>query len=100
METKDKKLKAHLFVCTSCTFKKADQTDSLPEVAAELRKNLKNKAIEAHGRGVVRVSSVACLGECEHGIATVLYPSSEWNLGVRPEDEEKLLNKIDELVNN
>lgn len=100
METSDKKLKAHLFVCTSCTYKKTDQTDSLPEAAATLRKNLKNKAIEAHGRGVVRVSSVGCLGECEHGIATVLYPTGEWNLGVRPEDEAKLLSKIDALVNN
>jgi predicted metal-binding protein len=100
METADKNLKAHLFVCTSCTYKKADQTDSLPETAAQLRKNIKNKAIELHGRGVVRVSSVECLGECEHGIATVLYPRGEWNLCVRPEDEEKLLTKIDELVNN
>ncbi len=100
MERSDKKLKAHLFVCTSCTYRKPDQTDSLPDEAAILRKNIKNKAIETHGRGVVRVSSVLCLGECEHGIATVLYPTGEWNLGVRPEDEEKLLSKIDDLVNN
>lgn len=98
MELKNKKLKAQLFVCTSCSYKKGDQSESLPDEAAQLRKSLKEKAHAKFGKGVVQVSAVKCLGECEHGIATVLYPSQEWNLSVRPSDEELLLSKIEELV--
>lgn len=92
------KLKAHLFVCTSCTYKRADGSDSSPEEAYKLRKNLKTRARECYSKNEVRVSASSCLGECDFGIAAVLYPSGEWSLGLRPSDEEKLFAKISDEV--
>lgn len=89
-----KHIKKHLFICTSCTYSKADGSESSPEEAATLRRNLKNKIRESDLKDSVRVSSVTCLGECQSGIAGVLYPQSEWFLGLRPEDESKLLDII------
>jgi predicted metal-binding protein len=90
------KLKAHLFVCTSCTYNRPDGSESSPEEASILRKNLKNRARECFSKKEVRVSASSCLGECDFGIAAVLYPSGEWNLGLRLSDEEKLFAKLTE----
>lgn len=90
------KLKAHLFVCTSCTYKRPDGSESSPEEAVALRKNLKNRARECYSKGEVRVSASTCLGECDFGIASVLYPKGEWNLGLRPNDENQLFEKLTE----
>ena len=85
-------LKAHLFVCTSCTFTLADGLESSPEEAYRMRKNLKSRARELFSKNEVRVTAVTCLGECERGIAAVMYPRGEWFLGLRPSDEDKLLS--------
>ena len=88
------KLKAHLFVCTSCTYNRPDGTESSPEEASDLRKNLKNRARECFAKGEVRVSASTCLGECDLGIASVLYPCGEWNMKLRASDEDKMLQKL------
>ncbi len=88
-------LKAHLFICTSCTYKDQNGTESNPEIAMNLRKEVKNQAVAKHGKQNVRVSSVGCLGTCDHGISAVLYPHNEWHLGLRPEDAPKLIEIID-----
>ena len=90
------KMKAHLFVCTSCTYNRPNGTESSPEEAATFRKNLKNRARECFSKKEVRVSASGCLGECDFGIASVLYPKGEWNLGLRPGDEEKMFAKLTE----
>ena len=90
------KLKAHLFICTKCTYRKPNGKESDPEEAAKLRKNLKNRAREHYSKKEVRVSASGCLGECDTGIASVLYPKGEWNLSLRPEDEDKLFQKLTE----
>ena len=89
-----KDLKAHLFVCTSCTYKKANGEESDASEAAVLRKNLKQRAREVYSKNEVRVSSTQCLGECEHGIAAVLYPKGEWMVNLRPSDEDKIFHKL------
>lgn len=89
-------LKAHLFICTSCTYNRPDGTESSPEEAVALRKNLKTRARELFSKREVRVSGSTCLGECDHGIASVLYPKGEWNLALRLQDEEKMLSKLTE----
>lgn len=91
-------LKAHLFVCTSCTYNRADGSESGPEEAVLLRKNLKNRARECFSKNEVRVSASTCLGECEFGIASVLYPKGEWNLKLRASDEDKMFMKLTEAV--
>lgn len=89
-------LKAHLFVCTSCTYILPDGSESSPEEASMLRKNLKNRARECFLKNEVRVSASTCLGMCESGIVSVLYPKGEWNLGLRIADEEKLFLQLTE----
>lgn len=96
MDVSDKKLKAHLFVCTSCTYNQPNGSESDPAIAADLRKSIKTEAYEKFGKDRVRVSAVGCLGQCSDGIATVLYPQGEWLLNVRPEDKAKLIKKIEE----
>lgn len=92
------KLKAHLFICTSCTYKKDNGQESSPEEAIILRKNLKNRARELYPKNEVKVSASTCLGTCEFGISSVLYPKGEWNLGLRPDMEDEMLEKIAEEV--
>jgi predicted metal-binding protein len=89
-------LKAHLFVCTSCTYIRPDGSESSSEEASMLRKNLKNRARECLSKNEVQVSASTCLGKCESGIVSVLYPKGEWNLGLRIADEDKLFNQLTE----
>ena len=87
-------LKAHLFICTSCTYNCPDGTESSPEEAYKMRKNLKTRARELYSKNEVRVSASTCLGECERGIAAVMYPKGKWSLGLRPSDEDKLFTQL------
>ena len=92
-------LKAHLFICTSCTYNRPDGVESSPEEAYKMRKNLKTRVRELFSKKEVRVSASTCLGECEHGIAAVMYPKGEWTLGLRPADEDKMFTRLTEEVN-
>jgi (2Fe-2S) ferredoxin len=65
-----------------------------------LRKNLKNRARECFSKNEVRISAVTCLGECDFGIASVLYPQGEWNLELRPEDEDKMFQKVSDTISS
>jgi len=89
-----KLIKKHLFVCTNCTYTKLSGEESSPEEAVTLRRNLKNRIRESEFKESIKVSAVSCLGECESGIAAVLYPHSKWILGTRLEDEEKLFKML------
>lgn len=88
-------LKCHLFICTSCTYKLADGTESDPEVAKNLRQQVKKEAVEKYGKAQVRVSSVGCLGTCDHGISSVMYPHNEWRQNLKAESAPTLLKWID-----
>ena len=92
-------LKAHLFICTSCTYNRPDGVESSPEEAYKMRKNLKTRARELFSKKEVRVSASTCLGECEHGIAAVMYPKGEWTLGLRPADEDKMFTRLTDEIN-
>lgn len=89
-----KPLKTHLFVCTSCTYTKEDSAESDPEEAVILRKNLKNRVRACLPKNEARVSASTCLGQCESGIAAVLYPEGHWKLGLRASDEDELFNMV------
>lgn len=91
-------LSAQLFICTSCTYKKENGEMSSEEEAIKLRKNVKNKVSECFDIETVRVSACQCLGECENGIAAVLYPEGEWKLNLRPENELELVEIIRDKV--
>ncbi len=91
-------LKAHLFICTSCQFKTSEDELSDAELAVNFRSNIKKVAVERWGKANVRVSAVKCLGECERGIASVLYPKAQWRCGLRPGDESKMVQWIEESI--
>ncbi len=93
-----KPLKAHLLICTSCTYKCKNGKDSDPEDAAVLRKNLKKRAKECFSKDEVRVTAVKCLGECDNGIASVLYPKGQWALDLRPEDEDEIFKNLSDYA--
>ncbi len=84
-------LKAHMFICTSCTYKKPNGEMSSEDEAFNLRKCVKNKIVDRFGKDKVRVSAVNCLGECDDGIASVTYPNGEWKMNLRPENADELI---------
>ncbi len=93
-----KSLKAHLLICVSCTYKCKNGKDSDPDEAAKLRNNLKKRVKESFSKDEVRVTAVKCLGECDNGIASVLYPKGQWTLDLRPEDEDEIFKNLSDYV--
>ena len=83
-------LKKHLFICTKCTYKKTDGTDSHPDEGLTLRKNLKNRIRNSEHSNQVQVTQSGCLGKCDTGISAVLYPEGKWLSGLRLENEDEL----------
>lgn len=89
--------KLHLFICTTCSFDDDKGKPCAADTAATFRSNLKTMCKNEFGKDELRVNSSGCLGQCEHGIASVLYPAGEWNLNLRPGDETRLLERLREL---
>lgn len=90
--------KAHLFICTKCRFIKEDGQLCDEKLASDFRKSVKDLAKAKFGKGVVRVNASGCLDNCENGICSVLYPSGKWNIQLRPGDEEKLIQAIENTL--
>lgn len=81
--------KAHLFICTHSR----DKGESCGEKgSADLRDTVKKACKKFPG---TRVNAAGCLGQCERGIASVLYSSDpvppRWFLELKADDSEKLI---------
>lgn len=63
----------------------------LKDTAKEFRKTLKEKAKEHFSKTDVRINGSGCLGQCERGIASILYPQGIFRTGLRPGDETELV---------
>jgi predicted metal-binding protein len=101
MNYDDKKLKAHMFVCISCTPPSHELGPTSAEslsTAKELRQNLKLMAKEKYTKSEVKVSAVHCLGRCEEGIACVLYPSGHWMTKAGLSDRDDLFKALENEV--
>jgi (2Fe-2S) ferredoxin len=90
--------KAHLFICNNgpdkkgkCGHKNADEL--IRKVKDHFREN-KSKDPDAQ----LRINKSGCLGQCEHGIAAVLYPKNEWFLDMTEDDDQKLINAVEKAV--
>jgi len=83
----------HVFICENCQFETPDGPSS-QDCALNLRKNLKELAKKKCAKSEVRINASGCLGECGQAIACVIYPEGKWILGLRPGDEEKILDEI------
>ncbi len=86
--------KAHVFICTNSP----DRTGKCGNLNSELlKKKVKDQCKEKFGKEV-RVSSSGCLGKCEHGIATVIYPQNKWLLGLNSEEDFLLTTEVENSI--
>lgn len=84
----------HLFICTNqpdnpkkCGSKNAEQ----------LRQEVKKACALKYGKKV-RVNASGCLGQCEKGIAAVIYPNSDWYLELSDQSTTELLSAVDQNI--
>jgi (2Fe-2S) ferredoxin len=62
----------------------------------ELCEALKHGVKKLGLKGKVRVARTGCLDLCEKGPNAFLYPDGEWLSGLKPEDAEGILKKLEE----
>ncbi len=93
-----KKFNIHFFMCTSCTYIE-NCLESDPSEGQNLRKKIKDIIKEKYPNYPIRINASGCLGQCQSGIACVIYPHNIWFRDIRPGDEEKIISKIDQLIN-
>lgn len=87
--------KAHLFVCTN-----APTVDGKcgSKNAESLRRKVKEQcAIQPWGKSV-RVNAAGCLGQCERGIAAVIYPQQIWHLDLKENETSTLFESMKTLM--
>ncbi len=81
---------AHVFICTN----KPDNPNKCGSKGSEdLKAELKERCKKEFGKRV-RVSSSGCLGYCEHGIATVIYPQNDWYLELSKKDGDQVFEAV------
>ncbi len=97
MKNEDKKLDAHLFICTNLR----DKGESCGQKgSSDLRDRLKkiSKDPDKKWRGHVRINNAGCLGHCEEGIVAVLYPEGKWFTGLKSDDVTPLERAVQHAV--
>ena len=83
--------KTHVFICTNGP----DRDGKCGSKGAEkLRQAVKTQLSAEFAPGELRVNGAGCLGQCEQGIACVIYPQQNWTLNLKSEDSEFLVQKI------
>lgn len=89
--------KVHLFVCTNSPDRKGKCGFLDSE---KLRKRLKERASDEDWGKDVRVNSSGCLGQCENGIAAVIYPKGEWffHETANADSEERIWKALTQAV--
>lgn len=86
--------KAHVFICTNSP----DRPGKCGNLNSEkLRIQVKEECKKKYGKDV-RVSSSGCMGQCEKGIAAVIYPANHWLLTLNESDTSKVLDAIDQTL--
>jgi (2Fe-2S) ferredoxin len=88
------KLKAHVFICTN---ERQNKASCAQKGSISLREELKKECLNLFGKEV-RINESGCLGQCEKGIACVIYPDSKWLFFLKNDEEskEKILKIIKE----
>lgn len=93
-ENQPKTYETHVFICTKCSYKTETGHCSEASIAANFRKNLKTMVKSELPDKKIRINASGCLGQCELGIASVIYPRQDWHVGLRPGDEIKILELL------
>ncbi len=78
--------KQHVFVCT---FERETGESCGKKGSLDLMRRLKVWA-KSHlsPDSNIRINPSGCLGQCEQGIACVIYPKGDWRLNVKSQGEE------------
>ena len=91
MDSEQKNLKGHLFICTheredraSCGALKSD------ELVKELKDWVKKEGLKQD----IKVTRSGCLGLCDEGIAAVCYPQGRWYTQLNPKDADRLKHEL------
>lgn len=84
-------VKTHLFICTNGPDKEGKCGSKNSE---QMRRALKERCATEPWAKEVRINSAGCLGQCEHGIATVMYPEGKWHLDLKSSDGELLYQDV------
>jgi predicted metal-binding protein len=87
--------KAHLFICTKCQYMELNGEPCSEDTAKKFRKSVKDMAREQFPKSDVRINASGCLDRCQQGISSVLYPEGKWTTDLRPGDEDKLIQLIE-----
>jgi (2Fe-2S) ferredoxin len=86
----------HLFICVN------GQPDQVGKCAhkgsPDLLHNLKAQATSL-GKGL-RINRSGCLGQCEKGIAAVLYPQAQWFYQLNADDTSTLMSHLTDATNS
>lgn len=92
-----KQLKAHVFVCTNT---KEKSPSCGVKGSIELRTRLKERCQDPDlgWKGKVRINSAGCLGQCENGIACVVYPQQQWFMGLKYDEDEKVFGYLSTVL--
>jgi len=72
----------HLFICT---YSRQEGASCRAKGSGNMRDDLKAWAKDQLG-DTVRVNASGCLGQCEHGIAAVIYPKGKWCLNLTADE--------------
>jgi predicted metal-binding protein len=90
--------KAHLFICNNGPDKKGKcgnkDSDELIQKVKEYFKE--NKPTDPDVK--LRINKSGCLGQCDRGIACVLYPQNQWFLDLTKKDDEVLINAVEQAL--
>ncbi len=94
----ENKIKAHLFICTNSK-EKGECCKS--KGGEKLRIAVKKLMDEKHPewKGQYRVNGSGCLGRCEDGIASVLYPQSVWKTNLTLDSTNELFQLLESEIN-
>lgn len=87
MQSVDKTLKAHLFICTK---NKANKSCCYDKGAESLFLELKEWVAKEQLKRKIKVSASTCLGFCETGITAVIYPQNQWFHHISQQDVPKI----------
>jgi (2Fe-2S) ferredoxin len=85
--------KTHVFICTNGSPEQIGKCNS--KGAERLHSEVK-AACRTIGPEV-RVNKSGCLGQCELGIACVIYPNSKWHLELTTESTQDLVEIIERV---
>jgi (2Fe-2S) ferredoxin len=96
MEEKTAPYECHVFVCTND--RQGNRKSCADGNSAKVRSTLKDEIKDRGWQGKVRVSKSGCMGLCQKGSNVIIYPQKIWFSGVLEDDTEKIVKKVQSLV--